>query len=275
MGELQIPYRNVCRKPSHEHAGDYPFSRKPRPWLVRASLLPSDNTACIVVNHLDTMISKLLSIHEKAGHHARRELRLHRRSLADLVADIIEDGRWNNLSTKDERQLRETLELARRSANTLNAISFLETRVLASHNGKAIDIKLKRDLADAQAQILDKFESGEAPKRGFVYVSWSQRPEQYFYVGKARTVDRLNLSQHGKLANTVGRASTLSLIFPHQSSEETLLGVEASILNLLEVHMGNPPELNARVERIPTQDGSDELAGLQGFILSVASMIEA
>ncbi len=171
---------------------------------------------------------KLRSLHDAARRHSEAELARHTRTLSRLVASVLKDGTWADSSARARHELQSVSEAARVAAYHLDAASFIAAKVLDARHAKVVDIRLKYGLAEAQRQILDKFASGDAPRRGFVYVSWSRKPEEFYYVGKARGVERLNLSAHGKLANTVGRATTLSLIFPSRSSDETLSGVEAS-----------------------------------------------
>lgn len=230
---------------------------------------------CIRDKHMRFMERKLVAIRENEGRRARREFSEHTDGLANLLSYFLRTARWSNVSAKDNQEFAYNITGARSASVTLDAISFINEKVLSAQNGKIEDIKLKPDLGDAQSQIHDMFDTGKAPKRGFVYIAWRQSPEQYFYVGKAGTHDRLNLSSHGKLANTVGRATTLSLVFPNQSSEETLSGLEASIMHLLTLHMDEPPELNAKAERVPSHDGSEELAELHTFLRNIATMINA
>lgn len=103
-----------------------------------------------------------------------------------------------------------------------------------------------------------------------VYVSWRARPQRYLYVGKAKSVKRLNLAAHGKLAYSVkDDAKTLSLIFPAQSREETLKSVEASVLAFVDSHSGTPPELNTKEERVPSGTATSELDKLGNFFVGI------
>lgn len=217
---------------------------------------------------------KLRSLHDAARKRSSAELARHTRNLARLLASALKDGTWADPSARAKQDLLSAADAARVAAYYLDAASFIATKVFSPGYAKIVDIRLKYDLVEAQSQILEMFASAQAPRRGFVYVSWSRRPEEFYYVGKARAVERLNLSAHGKLANTVGRATTLSLIFPSRSTDETLSGVEASVMALIESHTGRLPELNARAEQVPDHEGTNELATLRQFLIDVAKSLQ-
>lgn len=162
---------------------------------------------------------------------------------------------------------------ARELARTIDATGYLSDKVFNAGNALIVDLKLKMDLDAVQAQILEMFESKDAPRRGFVYVAWTASPEEYWYVGKANTADRLSLAAHGKLARATAHATKLSLIFPSQSREEMLLGVEASVLALIEYYTGKLPRLNERRGKVVKNSGTQELRLLSGFLGSIADEI--
>lgn len=219
------------------------------------------------------MEDKLRSLHDNARTRSKSELARHTTKLARLVASVLKDGRWADPSASAAGELQEAAEDAREAALYLDAASFIDEKIFSAEHSKIINIPLKKSLADAQNQIVEMFESGKAPRRGFVYVAWSRRPETFFYVGKASAVDRLTLTAHGKLANTVGRATTLSLIFPSRSVEDTLFSVEGSVMALIQHHTGEMPELNERAERVPDHEGTNELVELQNFLGKVAKSL--
>jgi hypothetical protein len=106
-----------------------------------------------------------------------------------------------------------------------------------------------------------------------VYVAWIHRPEEYWYVGKATTVERLNLAAHGKLARATAHATKLSLIFPSQSRPEVLGGVEGSLLAMIEHHSSALPKLNEKRESVVAHQGTDELMTLSSFLRDIAKRI--
>jgi hypothetical protein len=193
--------------------------------------------------------------------------------LAGLVASVLRNGTWSELSARTEKELKDAAEETLFHSVCLDAAGYLDEKVLSS--GRIVDLKLKNDLRAVQDQIQGMFDSKAAPKRGFVYVAWCQRPEEYWYVGKAGTVDRLNLSAHGKLARATADATQLSLVFPSQSKEEILSGVEASIQTMIYAITGELPKLNERRETVPVHQGGKHVDDLAKFLTKIANQVRA
>jgi hypothetical protein len=80
----------------------------------------------------------------------------------------------------------------------------------------------------------------------------------------------LNLAAHGKLANATAYATQLALIFPSQSRDEIIAGVEAAMLALVKFQSGELPRLNERHEKTVAHNGNESLKSLSGFLASVA-----
>lgn len=196
--------------------------------------------------------------------------------LAKILAPVLRDERWKELTKTDSRVLAEAIKSSREAAKQLDAALYVKERVLLSQNGAALDVRLSRgDLRAAQEEINEAFETKAVPKRGFVYVAWRKTPERFVYVGKATSLDRLNLAAHGKLAMAAtGDATILSLLFPTQSKEDILFGVEASMIELVHAHTGKLPELNDRREKVPTGSGRKRLEDLAVFLSSVADDLD-
>lgn len=213
---------------------------------------------------------KLRQVFDKLEKTSRSDLQRQIRLLARLVADALKDDAWRPVSVKTDKAILDAAVEARRLARILDATGYLEDKVLRSETSLIVDVRLKMDLRSVQDQIVQMFDTKEAPNRGFVYIAWSARPEEYWYVGKANTSKRLNLASHGKLARATAHATQLSLIFPSQSREEILEGVEAATLALIESHIGKPPELNDRRERVVENKGTEELRLLSNFLWSIA-----
>lgn len=217
---------------------------------------------------------KLRQIFDKQENISRADLQRQIRSLARLAGGALRDDAWRNATAKIDKALSEAAAEARRLARILDATGYLEDKVL--HKASLIvDVRLKPELRSVQDQIEKMFETKEAPCRGFVYIAWSARPEEYWYVGKANTVERLNLAAHGKLARATADATQLSLIFPTQSREAILQGVEAAMLALIEGHTGELPKLNDRRERVVENKGTDELRCLSNFLGSIADDLKS
>lgn len=216
---------------------------------------------------------KLRQISDRAERDSRSELQKHVRTLASLIARVLKDETWNDVTARTDKHLTDAAAKARELARILDATGYLFDKVFQPGQAQIVDLKLKQDLYAVQAQILEMFESKAAPQRGFVYVAWSASPEEYWYVGKASTANRLNLTSHGKLARATADATKLSLIFPSQSREQVLLGVEASVLALIEDYTGKLPRFNDRRGKVVKNSGANELRMLSDFLGSIADDI--
>jgi hypothetical protein len=214
---------------------------------------------------------KLVRLCDAATDAGRSELDRHTARLARVVAGVLRDGSWDSVSAKVDKELSEAAEDARAAARLHDAAEYIVRKVLSAPNGKAIDTHLKPDLRAVQEQIVSLFEEVAAPERGFVYVAWSKKPEKYYYVGKASNAGRLNLAAHGKLARATAHATQLSLLFPTQSREEILLALEASVIELIEFHTGDLPDLNDNRGTVPDGAAVVELKRLSEFLGSVAT----
>lgn len=205
---------------------------------------------------------------------ATRNLASHTKDLARLVAAALKSGRWEDLPIKTADTLALSAEMAVEAAQRGDAAEFIHEKLLGAENGKIVDLKMRVDLRVVQEQIYALFESKDAPERGFVYVAWSARPERFMYVGKAASIQRLNLATHGKLANATAHVTTLSLLFPTQSTERNLLDLEASVIELVRSSTGALPELNTKRETVPTGTLSERLGHLASFFEERASQID-
>lgn len=213
---------------------------------------------------------KLRQIFDRLDKDCRCDLRRQIRTLARLTRDALKDDSWRDVSARTDRDIRDAALEARRLARILDATSYLDNKVIRAKFSTILDVRLKSDLGSVQEQIHEMFETHKAPDRGFVYIAWSARPEEYWYVGKANTSSRLNLVAHGKLARATAEATQLSLVFPAQSREDILDGVEAALLALIEAYIGKPPQLNDRRETVRESKGTDELRLLANFLGSIA-----
>lgn len=208
---------------------------------------------------------KLRKVVGRAVNDGVTRLRRHRKHFAGEVARILRDfdESWKD---RDDARFNSVGDEARDAADLIDAAMLIKEKVLDAERGKIVEMRLRPDLGWVREEILSMFESGEARQRGFVYVAWSQRPEVFYYVGKAQDASRLNLAAHGNLAAAAMRATTLSLIFPAQSREQTLLDVEASAIRLVEDLTGKLPENNKRREKVPLGPGSAILDALADFL---------
>jgi hypothetical protein len=188
--------------------------------------------------------------------------------MARALADAIISGR-----AADGSRLGDEFEAAKEACLTYDAGLFVQEKVIDGHNALICDVKARRDYRALQDDIDRIFEEGLAPRRGFSYVAWSMSPETYYYVGKAGSPDRLNLAGHGKLAHALTEATWLSLVFPSQSREDTLLGLEGSIIELITHATGEPPKLNDQACGVPEAGGQERLNSVAEFLEATAKAL--
>jgi hypothetical protein len=195
--------------------------------------------------------------------------------IASLAADAIKIGKWDPPSIKTEDRLSEAFRNVRFCAEAADAAESINRYLLTAANGRVCDLKISgRHLAEIQRDILNLFDSKQAPRRGFVYVAWTDRPTSYSYVGKASKINRLNLTTHGKLSHAVAHETTVSLLFPSQSEDAILRGIEASVIRLIEYDTGQLPDLNEKRETVPFASASDQLNRLGLFFDWLASSLD-
>lgn len=218
--------------------------------------------------------AKLQQLHDRASDSCQHGLDQQTRQLAAVVAKLLRGAEWGKrLPARAEKEFSERTGLARDMARVLDAVRYLNVKVLGANNSHCVDMKLKSDLRAVQDQIEAMFETKQVPERGFVYVAWVRRPEQYWYVGKVTTVDRLNLAAHAKLARAVAHATNLSMLFPSQSSHDVLRGVEESLLAIIEHHSSSLPRLNEPKFSVVRRQRSDDLMILGNFLEDIAKRI--
>lgn len=217
---------------------------------------------------------KLNQMCESGDRTAAKKLVHHTKSIARLVAAVLKVSKWAALPIKTQELLTGASEDAREAARIGDAAEYVHTRLLGADRASVVDLKMRLDLRQVQDQIYALFDEKEAPVRGFVYVAWSSRPERFMYVGKAANASRLNLTQHGLLANAAAHATTLSLLFPSQSKKQILLDLEASVIALIDSWTGDLPELNHKRETVPICSPSKELSRLAEFFDSVAAGLD-
>ena len=150
---------------------------------------------------------KLRQLSDKADVASLKALNRQTKTLAALVAQVLREETWAAVNSRTDKALKDAALEARVWARIRDATGYLEDKVFEPRTGRIEELRLRGDLRFVQDEILQRFKSEEWPTRGFVYIAWSQRPEVYYYVGKARSVDRLNLAAHGKLANATAYAT--------------------------------------------------------------------
>lgn len=208
-----------------------------------------------------------------ADRDARKLLKRHLHDLSLLVAAALKTGKWADLPVKTQLLIDTAADEAVEAADIADAADFVNSKVLSAGNGRVVDLKTSADFAAVQDRIAELFETKQVPIRGFVYVAWSGRPEEFVYVGRAKDSKRLSLAAHGKLAHATATASTVSLLFPTQSREEIIRDLEACVIRLVEHATGRLPRLNMRRERQPVGDSLRELERLGTFLTGVAKRV--
>lgn len=222
---------------------------------------------------------KLVELVEDGDRRGRAALSRAIRDVAGPLAAKLKEREWDVVRLKADRNFMKAIKDANDAADLVDAAEYVREKVLSRSGHPILDIRLSRgggqanELKRAQEQIDKLFDSNAAPRRGFVYVAWSRRPDQFYYVGKAKSVLRLNLRAHGNLVSAINKATVLSLLFPTRSSEETLLGVEASVIALVQSFTGKSPRNNTRLGSVPVGKAAADLLDLGRFLHAVGALI--
>lgn len=158
--------------------------------------------------------------------------------------------------------------------------SFIQRRVLDSNKSKCMDFdltKVNRSLDNLNEHISSALHDAKLFDRQFVYFAWRIRPEEYHYVGRAKSGSRLNLAAHGKLLESLKNASRFSCIFPERYADETevVSNLEAALINLIHFKTGCFPEQNKRKEKFEFgYECSRELLEIKNLIAKIQKQIE-
>ncbi|HEX2878153.1 MAG TPA: hypothetical protein VHO25_01325 [Polyangiaceae bacterium] len=226
-----------------------------------------------------SLTEKLEELVEHGDRRGRAALTKAIRDVAVPLAAKLKEREWDVARLKSDRDFLKAIKAANDAADLVDAAEYVREKVLSRSGHPILDIRLSRSggkanaMKRAQEQIDKLFDSNKAPRRGFVYVAWSRRPDQFYYVGKAKSVLRLNLRGHGNLVSAINEATVLSLLFPKRSNEETLLGVEASVIALVQSFKDKGPHNNTRLGSVPVGKAAGELLDLGKFLHAVGALI--
>jgi hypothetical protein len=201
------------------------------------------------MNIKKALLRKIRGTVNDSPYQLEEQMELLARELAAVMT--IQDFRFE----RSDSQFEERMKLARTAALAHDAAVYVREVVIEERDSKVVAVSLVRDAEATQSRIIRALQSSKTAKRGFVYVAWSQRPETFFYVGKARNAGRLNLSSHGKLTHAVvglDRATQLLILFPADDCEESLTDLESSMIMIAEWRTGAPPKYNKRLGLVPS-----------------------
>ncbi|MFZ5698676.1 MAG: hypothetical protein ACOY9J_08210 [Pseudomonadota bacterium] len=153
-----------------------------------------------------------------------------------------------------------------------DSASFISDKILDSDRAKVADLTLGPDRSreTLKAKISEFLQEVNVNDRGFVYVAWKARPEEFHYVGKAGSSARMNLDAHGKLLEALKSASTLSFIFPAMSKANTISNLEAAMMHLIEFKTGSLPSENDKKESFHLEyECGEELTQIRKLIAQI------
>lgn len=200
----------------------------------------------------------------------------------DDVLDFIEDVLVGEVYLKDSaldyyaRNGTESLMALNFSSFVKDAIGIVREKVIKAANGKIKDIvipsRLRGDYLKTEEYVSNVIK--ELPERGFIYLAWNQRPRMFLYLGKASSSRRVeNFDGHGKLSTALMKASTLTLLFPNQSTPTSVAILEAAMLAVLGA-TDNYPELNEKPERLSVgHEGEKHKQAMADFFGLLSTML--
>jgi predicted transport protein len=157
------------------------------------------------------------------------------RTIADIVGYSISDEEYEIYDFLD------ALESCKECAKTYDAADNLCSHVFYNENCKS----LKKDVSFTTVKCTWNYDYGEFRnkigyilqeeeldiEKGFVYIFWSAAPLEYLYVGKAKSVIRLQNDKHSSVVRSIetGQATRLTVIHTNNRNIED---VEASIIRI-------------------------------------------
>lgn len=166
-----------------------------------------------------------------------------------LFSDLSMNIKNENFSFSDD--YKDHIQEINRCGLAFDSASFILEKILDSNKARLVDISLRgldRDINTLNPYINTVLEEHNQRDRSFVYFAWRGRPEEYYYVGKAKSRSRTNLAQHGNLLESLKQASSLAIIFPAISTDENIKNLEAALIHLVEYKTGEIPKYNKRKE---------------------------
>ncbi len=210
----------------------------------------------------------VMRLTESATRVAEKERQEGINTIAETIRTILRRQSWGKPGTVKMKILAESYAQIREAVTCIDATHCLRehafakgTRWLEFHIPQASD---NMDTLDALIrEVKESLRKTGLIERGFVYVVWSLRPREFFYIGKAQTVDRLG---HGKFAYGSAYATRLSLIFPAKNQDAARAQVEASLLAVIKRMTNGQPEQNKRKEPVPAGCASRDLDKLAHFM---------
>ena len=211
---------------------------------------------------------------EGLAEHADKALDSVNRSTRNLFSLIAENAKCFDFSFTDKHQ--EIVDQIVENGAVADSASFIIDKILESDRSGSVDLELKgvsRDVNSLNGRIREFLNDTNPRDRGFAYVAWRMRPEQYYYVGKAGGNARLNLAQNGDLLDALKleNATFLSLVFPPMSTPLNVANLEAAILHLIRYKTGRLPLNNTRKESLTAKlDCRAEMAQIRRLISQIA-----
>ncbi len=157
-------------------------------------------------------------------------------------------------STEDYKEI---ISIIKQNGEIYDSSMFIKEKIIDSDESEILQIQLtnkSRDINDLNNRIQASLNDSSLKNKSYVYIAWKMRPEEYFYVGKAKSSSRTNLSGHGNLLESLKQASYFSMLFPYRPIKTTISNLEASLINLIEYKTDSLPKYNKRKERFSAKD---------------------
>jgi hypothetical protein len=176
-------------------------------------------------------------------------IRLRASLLTDIQCSLIDSV---IIKSKYEKSIAGICEEMKYLANILDASNHFKDLIDNMDNSLCHDFTIhNKELYAIQRKIEEEFRENKIPDRGFVYVAYRERPRIIYYVGKASSIKRLDMTQHGKLLHSLEKSTSLGLLFPGRSSHEALNTLEASVIALVKYENDKHPIYNRKNENTP------------------------
>ena len=219
---------------------------------------------------------KLRTLCDEADKNAEKEWKKALDDIRQVVGEELRGDirRAGIIRAASEKRIEHAASAIRDATAALDAADEVRD-VLRAPQTVVRDIRASRDIHLTQSRIYDLFLERRVPRRGFVYLVWSARPEHFFYVGKAKSRERLNLRNRGYIAHALANGATrVSVVFPPGTSDRRRSQLEACVLRVIQERTGTLPEHNSRLERLPAGDNSECRRQLSDMFHLVGTALE-
>ena len=215
-------------------------------------------------------LEKLIDFADSALNNANK-------SLVDLFSSMLASSK--DMEYVFDSNKKEIIDSVKYYGNIYDAATYVKSKLIDPKSAKHIELKLtgiNRNIESLNTTIKNGLAEHNSTDKEYVYMAWKNRPEEYFYVGRAKSKSRTNLASHGNLLESLKQATFFSILIPPRSNKETIDNLEAAIITLIEYKTGVLPKYNKKMPKfkIDNLDCADERDSLFAMFSKLALEIQ-